>query len=115
MSSFQNPSKQKYIIEGMNLRLTCSANTLNSSNIMYTWFHVIGVTKVIRSHGVDGPKLLIANIKRDQNGMYECQASDNQNNISGITNVIITVMRKYQVNKSPVYTNNHCQVQNKGT
>jgi hypothetical protein len=78
----------------MDLEINCSANSIPLPNI--TWFHLQHDTKVNKSHGIGKATLSLPNVKRDQNGTYECQASNNLSEKATASTVVI-VMCKYLI------------------
>jgi hypothetical protein len=82
-----------YIPEGKELSIDCSAIGHPSPNI--TWLQVQGVTKVIRNKGRGSASLSIPDIKRNQSGTYECQATNNPNERPAIEKTTVIVMCKH--------------------
>ncbi|KAK3744495.1 hypothetical protein QZH41_013160, partial [Actinostola sp. cb2023] len=83
------PNASTTINEHSDLRISCSA--VGPPTPKVTWVQVQGVTKVPITQRVGSATLSIPNIKRDQNGTYECQAvnNPNQNPVTAQTKVIV--------------------------
>ena len=86
------PPKQVQQPEGSDLKLLCSARSTPSPTV--TWLRVIGKQKLIKSEGTGDAELIIRNIRREEEGTYECQASNNLNQEPIINQTVIIVTCK---------------------
>jgi hypothetical protein len=77
------------IAEGHDLSITCTAIGTPTPNI--TWVHN---NRDIKSTITGSATLRIPNIRRDQNGTYECQAKNNPNENSITAQTVVTVYCK---------------------
>lgn len=119
-NSIKKSVKSKNIAEGMNFRLTCSANfsmnavnktytrrrgndiltskiihnfSMNAVNVTYTWRHIRGKNSnnLTESKRINSAELLMYNISRDEAGTYECLASTSRMNMSITANITVVV------------------------
>jgi hypothetical protein len=90
------PPLTKNIAEGQDLSIPCNAIGPPTPNI--TWVQIVVNNRVIKSTGTGSATLSIPNIKRDQNGTYECQAKNNPHeNQPVIAQTVVTVYCEYEV------------------
>jgi hypothetical protein len=88
------PPPIKYITEGQDLSIPCTAIGPPTPNI--TWVQIVGNNRVIKSTGKGSATLSIQNIKREQYGTYECQAKNNPHENQPVTaQTVVTVYCKY--------------------
>ncbi|XP_031569708.1 hemicentin-1-like isoform X2 [Actinia tenebrosa] len=81
------PPLTQNIAEGQDLSVPCTAVGPPIPNI--TWVQIVGhVTKIT---GTGSATLRIPNIRRDQNGTYECQASNNPNENPVTAQTVVSV------------------------
>ncbi|KXJ11358.1 Limbic system-associated membrane protein [Exaiptasia diaphana] len=86
----RRPSSFVNIQEGRNLQISCSAVGPPTPNV--SWVQVQGDSKATIVEGVGSVTLMIPNIKRDQNGTYECQAVNNPNQSPVTTQTTVNIM-----------------------
>ena len=85
------PPSAKNIAEGEELSVACTATGMPTPNI--TWVWVLG--QLTMRTGTGSATLRIRNIRRDQNGTYECQARNNHYEKQVIAQTVVTVYCKY--------------------
>jgi hypothetical protein len=87
------PPSTKTVNENQDIGIVCSADGYPAPNI--TWFQLLYTSKVVLQQGVGSASLDITDIKRNQSGLYECQAVNNKDENPVTTRTDVTVNCKY--------------------